>query len=152
MQQCRVQCRTAILSPQFRRFINNDSSQVLAETGEQPEEEHPICVRRPSKYRPKWMVFSGIQPTGVPHLGNYLGALKQWVQLQERDYRLEFRRECLFSIVDLHALTVPQNPGRLVQWRKETAASLLAIGLGSKESPIFLQSQVSLYRNFANND
>ncbi len=48
-------------------------------------------------------IFSGIQPTGSLHLGNYLGAIKQWVELQKEN-------ECIFCIVDLHALTVPYNP------------------------------------------
>ena len=58
-------------------------------------------------------VFSGVQPSGVLHLGNYLGAIKNWVQLQEK-YR------CVFCVVDLHALTVPQDPETFSQKTLET--------------------------------
>ncbi|KAH9872785.1 hypothetical protein J1614_005179 [Plenodomus biglobosus] len=87
--------------------------------------------------RPR-IIFSGIQPTGVPHLGNYLGALQQWVKLQqgeEDDVRF-------FSIVDLHAITVRQDPVELARWRKEMFASLFAIGLDPEKSTVFLQSSV----------
>jgi hypothetical protein len=87
------------------------------------------------------VVFSGIQPTGIPHLGNYLGALRPWVELQNG--RIEKHR-CLFSVVDLHALTIPQNAELLAQWRKESFASLLAVGLNPERSVIFIQSDVSL--------
>jgi tryptophanyl-tRNA synthetase len=85
------------------------------------------------------VIFSGIQPTGVPHLGNYLGALRQWVRLQNDaspDTTL------LFSIVDLHAITINQNPRELATSRKEMLASLLAVGLDPKRSIIFAQSSV----------
>ena len=87
------------------------------------------------------VVFSGIQPTGIPHLGNYLGALRPWVQLQNS--RKEKYR-CLYCVVDLHALTTPQNAEHLAQWRKESFASLLAIGLKPDQSVIFMQSDVRL--------
>eukprot|EP00794_Sanderia_malayensis_P000243 gene243-860_t len=81
-------------------------------------------------------IFSGIQPTGVPHLGNYLGALKNWVSLQnEKD-------QVLFSIVDLHALTMPQDADILRENIKITAASLLSCGLNPQKSIIFQQSKV----------
>jgi tRNA synthetases class I (W and Y) len=87
------------------------------------------------------VVFSGIQPTGIPHLGNYLGALRPWVELQNS--RKENNR-CLYCVVDLHALTIPQNAEHLAQWRKESFASLLAIGLKPDQSVIFMQSDVRL--------
>jgi tryptophanyl-tRNA synthetase len=86
-------------------------------------------------------VFSGIQPTGIPHLGNYLGALRPWVELQNG--RIDHHR-CLFCVVDLHALTIPQDAEHLAQWRKESFASLLAVGLDPQKSVIFMQSDVSL--------
>lgn len=86
------------------------------------------------------VIFSGIQPTGVPHLGNYLGALRQWVKLQDE---AETGTKLLFSIVDLHALTVPQEAKQLRTWRKEAFATLLAVGLDPKRSTIFYQSSVS---------
>ncbi|KAF2490417.1 tryptophanyl-tRNA synthetase [Lophium mytilinum] len=85
------------------------------------------------------VVFSGIQPTGVPHLGNYLGALRQWVKLQDEAAP---ESTLLYSVVDLHAITVAQDPARLRQWRKEMFASLIAVGLDPKRSIIFCQSAV----------
>jgi tryptophanyl-tRNA synthetase len=85
------------------------------------------------------VIFSGIQPTGVPHLGNYLGALRQWVKLQDG---ASDDTTLLFSIVDLHAITIKQDPRELARWRKEMLASLLAVGLDAKRSIIFAQSSV----------
>jgi len=84
-------------------------------------------------------IFSGIQPTGVPHLGNYLGALRQWVQLQNK---ATSDTTLLFSVVDLHAITVKQDRDQLRRWRREMLASLLAVGLDPKRSIIFYQSSV----------
>ncbi|KAM4044407.1 LOW QUALITY PROTEIN: tryptophan--tRNA ligase, mitochondrial [Anomaloglossus baeobatrachus] len=81
-------------------------------------------------------VFSGIQPTGTPHLGNYLGALQVWVRLQE-----EFS-SVLFSIVDLHSITVPQSPAVLRGSVLDMAACLLACGVNPEKSRLFQQSQV----------
>ncbi|KAJ5279905.1 Tryptophan--tRNA ligase [Penicillium angulare] len=92
-----------------------------------------------SKSAPEPVIFSGIQPTGVPHLGNYLGALQQWVKLQNTAAP---GTKLLFSIVDLHALTVPQDASQLRKWRKEAFATLLAVGLDPKQSTIFYQSDV----------
>ena len=85
------------------------------------------------------VIFSGIQPTGVPHLGNYLGAIREWVRLQNNSGP---ETKLFFSIVDLHALTVPQNAGRLKKWRKEMFAALLAAGLDPRKSTVFYQSSV----------
>lgn len=84
-------------------------------------------------------IFSGIQPTGVPHLGNYLGALREWVKLQDD---ASDGTRLYFSIVDLHALTVPQESAQLRQWRKEALATLVAAGLDPDRSTIFYQSSV----------
>jgi len=86
------------------------------------------------------VVFSGIQPTGIPHLGNYVGALRQWVRLQDKS---PANSKVLFSVVDLHALTVPSNAQTLRQSRRETLAALLAIGIDPKRSILFYQSSVS---------
>lgn len=87
-------------------------------------------------------IFSGIQPTGVPHLGNYLGALQRWVELQNEaadDTTL------IYSLVDLHAITVRQEPAQLRKWKNESFAMLLAVGLNPKRSIIFHQSAVSAH-------
>lgn len=80
-------------------------------------------------------VFSGIQPTGSPHIGNYLGALKNWVKIQH-DY------ECIFGIVDLHAITNYQKPEELRKKIVELAGMLVAIGIDPKVSSILVQSSV----------
>ncbi|MCR4278518.1 MAG: tryptophan--tRNA ligase [bacterium] len=80
-------------------------------------------------------LFSGIQPTNQTHIGNYIGALKQWVELQSSN-------NCLFCIVDLHAITVPQNPEKLREDIRSTAATYLAVGLDPKKCTIFVQSDV----------
>jgi len=80
-------------------------------------------------------VFSGIQPTGDIHIGNYLGAIKQWVELQQS-------YECIFCIVDLHALTVPYNPKNLKELILEKAITYLAAGIDPEKSIIFVQSQI----------
>lgn len=90
------------------------------------------------------VIFSGIQPTGTPHLGNYLGALQNWKRLQDEaapDTKL------LYSIVDLHAITMPQQAPMLRQWKREMLAALLAIGLDPSRSIIFYQSSVGGYEN-----
>lgn len=80
-------------------------------------------------------ILSGIQPTGELHIGNYLGALKQWVALQDS-------YECYYCIVDLHALTVRQDPKTFAQTTLNTAADLLALGVDSEKSVLFVQSQI----------
>lgn len=81
-------------------------------------------------------IFSGIQPSGTLHLGNYLGAIRQWVQLQERCDSV------LFSVVDLHSLTVHQAPLLLQRNIRSMAVSLLACGVDPERSILFQQSQV----------
>ena len=91
------------------------------------------------------VIFSGIQPTGVPHLGNYLGALQPWARLQAE--ALPSTR-LLYSIVDLHAITHAQDADRLWRWKRETLATLLAVGLDPERSTIFFQSSVCLHEPF----
>jgi tryptophanyl-tRNA synthetase len=90
----------------------------------------------------KTRVFSGMQPSGNLHIGNYLGALKNWVRIQ-CDY------ECIFCIVDLHALTVPQDPGELRRKIEEIAALYLAAGIDPKQSSIMVQSAVPAHAELA---
>lgn len=79
-------------------------------------------------------VFSGIQPSGDLHIGNYIGAISQWVKLQND-------RDCIFCIVDLHAITVPQEPKILKEKILEVAALYLAAGIDPKKAHIFVQSE-----------
>ena len=83
----------------------------------------------------KKLVFSGVQPTGNLHLGNYLGALKNFVSLQKE-------MECIYCVVDLHAITTFQKPNELQNNVLETVASFIATGLDSNKSIIFNQSSV----------
>jgi len=87
-------------------------------------------------------VFSGIQPTGSPHIGNYLGALKNWVKIQY-DY------ESIYCIVDLHAVTVYQDPKELRQKIEELAGMLLAIGIDPAHSSLVVQSSIPAHAELA---
>ena len=83
----------------------------------------------------KKRVFSGVQPTGNIHLGNYIGALKQFVDLQDE-------AECIYCIVDMHSITVPQDPEQLRKTTLDVAALYLAVGVDPKKAIIFVQSTV----------
>jgi tryptophanyl-tRNA synthetase len=87
-------------------------------------------------------VFSGIQPTGNLHLGNYLGAIRNWVTMQDS-------HECIYCVVDLHAITVAQDPATLRQGIREMTAALLASGIDPKRSVLFAQSQVRVHAELA---
>jgi len=87
-------------------------------------------------------IFSGVQPTGDLHLGNYLGAIRNWVRLQD-DY------ECLFCVVDMHAITAWQDPAALRASTFEVACALLAAGIDPKRHILFNQSQVTAHAELA---
>ncbi|MDB5396123.1 MAG: trpS [Rhodospirillales bacterium] len=87
-------------------------------------------------------ILSGMQPTNQLHLGNYLGALKNWVALQDKG-------ENLFCVVDLHAITQPQDPAVLAQSTREIAAAYIAAGIDIEKSIIFAQSHVSAHAELA---
>lgn len=87
-------------------------------------------------------IFSGVQPTGNLHLGNYLGAIRNWVRLQH-DY------ECLYCVVDMHAITVWQEPAELRANTREVAAGLIAAGIDPARNILFNQSQVSGHAELA---
>jgi len=87
-------------------------------------------------------IFSGVQPTGNLHLGNYLGAIRRWVDMQHT-------HESLFCIVDLHAITVPQEPAKLRAAVRETAAAYIACGIDAEKNIIFPQSAVAEHSELA---
>jgi len=87
-------------------------------------------------------VFSGIRPTGELHIGNYLGALKQWVELQEKN-------ECVFCIVDLHGVTTPYEPKELQKNILDAAITYLAAGLNPEKCIFFVQSQIKEHSELA---
>ena len=89
-------------------------------------------------------IFSGVQPTGNLHLGNYLGAIKNFVELNN-----EKENECIFCVVDLHAITVKQDPNKLRNNIRETVATFIASGIDPKKSIIFNQSQVKAHSEAA---
>ena len=88
------------------------------------------------------ILFSGIQPTGDIHIGNYLGALRNWVDLQDK-------YQALYCIVDLHALTISQDPALFPDKIRQTAIDLLAIGLNPKKATLFIQSHVPAHSELA---
>ena len=92
----------------------------------------------------KKKIFSGVQPTGNLHLGNYLGAIKNFVELNN-----DIKNECVFCVVDLHAITVTQDPKELKKNIRETVATFIASGIDPTKSIIFNQSQVSAHSEAA---
>ena len=88
------------------------------------------------------VVFSGIQPTGEIHIGNYLGALRNWVRLQDD-------HDAVYCVVDLHALTAPQDPGDFRQERLDAAKVLLAVGVDPTRSLVYFQSRVPQHTELA---
>ncbi len=87
-------------------------------------------------------IFSGMQPTGSLHIGNYLGALRNWA-------RIQYAYEPIFCIVDQHAITVPQDPKRLRESCEQVAALYLAAGIDPKHSAVFVQSQIPAHVELA---
>ena len=90
----------------------------------------------------KQLVFSGVQPTGNLHLGNYLGAIKRFVELQDR-------YDCIYCVVDLHAITVWQDPTELPKTIREVTAAFIACGIDPKKHIVFNQSQVAEHAELA---
>ena len=90
----------------------------------------------------KELVFSGVQPTGNLHLGNYLGAIKRFVELQDR-------YDCIYCVVDLHAITVWQEPTELPKAIREVTAAFIACGIDPKKHIVFNQSQVAEHAELA---
>jgi tryptophanyl-tRNA synthetase len=98
-------------------------------------DENPVERTRPR-------IFSGIQPTGIPTLGNYLGAVRNWVKLQDD-------HECIYCAVDLHAITQPHDPKTLAQATREMAVALIAAGIDPQRSILFHQSAVHAHVRLA---
>ncbi|KAK6610753.1 tryptophanyl-tRNA synthetase [Botrytis cinerea] len=122
-----------------RQTFQNVKSRILQVSAplNHVSKRHQSTQPSPSK-----VIFSGIQPTGIPHLGNYLGALQNWVRLQDT---AESSTKLFYSIVDYHAITIPQKREELKRWKKESLATLLAIGLDPERSTVFYQSSVAAH-------
>ncbi|XP_008558361.1 tryptophan--tRNA ligase, mitochondrial [Microplitis demolitor] len=121
-----------VMKRNIELFMKTFNSKILFSKSMSTETK-PVYVKR---------IFSGIQPTGSIHLGNYLGAVKEWVKLQDET-------ECLWSIVDLHAITMPQDAETLRGNIYKMAATLLACGIDPQKSIIFQQSTVSRHTELA---
>jgi len=93
-------------------------------------------------YMNKKIAFSGIQPSGIIHIGNYLGAIKNWVEIQ-KNYN------SIYCVVDLHAITVPQEPKKLSENIYKTLAIILAAGINPSKSTVFIQSHVPAHAELA---
>lgn len=125
-QKCIRRCGSIVFHQKRLRFAQEVFTQSRHSSTKSPE-------------APRKTIFSGIQPTGVPHLGNYLGALQRWVELQNE---ASDDTTLIYSLVDLHAITIRQDPAQLRKWKNESFAMLLAVGLDPKRSIIFHQSAV----------
>lgn len=99
------------------------------------------AITDPSSDRPL-RIFSGIQPTGSTHLGNYLGALRNWEKLQDGN-------DAIYCIVDLHALTTPKEPGEILRGTIDIAKMMLAVGIDPERSTVFAQSHVREHNELA---
>ena len=97
-----------------------------------------MTEQAPAQYSGPQRVFSGVQPSGSLHLGNYLGALVKFVAMQDQ-------YPCIFCVVDLHAITVPQDPKLLAAQTREIAAAYIASGIDPKKSIVFAQSSVTVH-------
>lgn len=140
LQQQRVCSSRSHITPRVHpKNHHRDASSTATDTSPGPDPSTSPGNAQAAAAK-KQVIFSGIQPTGVPHLGNYLGALKQWVALQDD---AEPGAKLLYSIVDLHAITVRQKAKDLRQQRRQMLAALLAVGLDPFRSTIFYQSSVS---------
>ncbi len=100
----------------------------------------PLTIGTPPGAKPR--IFSGIQPSGALHIGNYLGAIKRWVVQQHE-------ADSIFCIVDMHAITVPQDPVALRDSTRELAAGLFAAGLDPAQMALFVQSHISAHAELA---
>ena len=98
----------------------------------------------PTDYKGPQRVLSGMQPTGRLHLGNYLGALKNWVSLQE-----DGSQDCFYCVVDMHAITMPHDPATLPDAVRAAAAAYIAAGVDPEKSTIFAQSAVPAHAELA---
>ncbi|GAA5970072.1 hypothetical protein JCM11641_000255 [Rhodosporidiobolus odoratus] len=129
------------------------SSHVARLSSSSATRQYTAAVPASDKPRRRKVVFSGIQPTGVPHIGNHLGALAQWQKLvkEAAAQPADSRDSLFFSVVGLHALTVPQNPTQLRQERRDMLACLLALGLDDKQggAVVFHQDMVPEHAELA---
>lgn len=132
------------------------STEVEAANGEAATEQEAE-TKSPPKIRTR-RILSGVQPTGSLHLGNYLGAIRQWVDFQnspdmepqfDEETNIETRTENFFCVVDLHAITMPHDPKELGESTMASAALYIAAGIDPEKSKVFVQSHVSAHAELA---
>jgi Tryptophanyl-tRNA synthetase len=133
------------ITSQIRSFTSAGSRSAGIEV-QGKESRGAVKTKDKSEKPDRKVVFSAIQPTGIPHLGNYLGALSQWKRLQDEAIK-DPNIKLYFSVVDLHALTVPGPKEALVASKKQTLAALLAIGLDPEHCALFYQSRIKQIAN-----
>jgi tryptophanyl-tRNA synthetase len=107
------------------------------------DDQHPSQAGPPASQAPRRpRIFSGVQPSGLLHIGNYLGAIRNWVELQET-------YDCVYSVVDLHAITVRQDRKELTRRTIQVANTLLAAGIDPERSIVMVQSHVAAHTELA---
>lgn len=135
-----ARCRPSVAPRHLSRLLSTSVKAPIKASQRRSQSTDAAAATPSASAQPNHaVIFSGIQPTGIPHLGNYLGAMRQWKHLQDAagpDDKL------FFSIVDLHAITMPQDAPILRQHSKQMLAALLAIGLDPDKSVLFYQSSV----------
>jgi hypothetical protein len=124
---CKTADKKLFLNRNFAKLYQTTTDDVLIDVETSSTEEVPTNRTK--------RILSGVQPTGVLHLGNYLGAIRQWVINQEN-------YDNYFCVVDLHAITVPHDPKKLKQDTLQSAAMYIACGIDPAKSKIFVQSHV----------
>ncbi|GKY91837.1 hypothetical protein MPSEU_000155300 [Mayamaea pseudoterrestris] len=149
-------CNSQVSSSRIARFMSETASAAAAAPVKAAESSasKPLKIRR---------ILSGVQPTGSLHLGNYLGAIRQWVDFQNNVYEKDsmeetaadseelapIKTENFFCVVDLHAITMPQDPSELAESTLASAALYLAAGIDPKKSRVFVQSHVPAHTELA---
>lgn len=133
-----ARCRPTAASRQLSRLLRTAPGQSQQQRWQSTDGAASTAAPTEARQKPA-VIFSGIQPTGVPHLGNYLGAMRQWKRLQDGAGAED---KLYFSVVDLHAITMPQDAPMLRQRSREMLAALIAIGLDPQRSTLFYQSSV----------
>eukprot|EP00339_Tiarina_fusa_P014758 CAMPEP_0117040348 /NCGR_PEP_ID=MMETSP0472-20121206/28240_1 /TAXON_ID=693140 ORGANISM="Tiarina fusus, Strain LIS" /NCGR_SAMPLE_ID=MMETSP0472 /ASSEMBLY_ACC=CAM_ASM_000603 /LENGTH=216 /DNA_ID=CAMNT_0004751051 /DNA_START=50 /DNA_END=697 /DNA_ORIENTATION=- len=128
---------------------SSSSSHFMSTAAEAPSTE----ASTPKKKGPPERILSGVQPTGSLHLGNYLGAIRQWVDFQNTEQKDEDGNvvpvENYFCVVDLHAITMPHEPSALKESSLSSAALYIAAGIDPAKSKVFIQSHVPAHSELA---
>nr|CCA17414.1 unnamed protein product [Albugo laibachii Nc14] len=125
--------------PRAKRYGNPVAIATLS-TDSTPASSHDQSCNR---------ILSGIQPTGIPHLGNYCGAISHWAKFQKENKNGLKRSDLMFTIVDLHAITVPYDPKNMQSRVRDTLATLLAVGLDPLKCTMFKQSDILLHADLS---